>query len=148
MEEKVLEEKKNIINNLDAINVMIEYINKALVNEQVIPEPHGLESYFLTGHCNIYAKILVDIFGDDAMPYDNNDHIITKIGEEYYDVNGFYPRFLVDETFRESPKEYLCEKMFGLGNYDSRIDDRIIEVGVAAGNQYIESRVLEREKSI
>lgn len=136
-----------IINNSSLMVGLINRINDALINECVIPEPHNLESYFLTGHCNVYAIILSKLFGDDATVYDNQKHIITKIGDAYYDVMGEYAKVLVGNEFYETEPAFLYESLFGLGSYDKNIDGRIVEVGVEAGKQFI-SEVMEKERTM
>lgn len=96
------------------------------------------ESYFAYGQCNIYAKILTDIFGKYATAYDNTSHVITKIGDYYYDINGLYEIKESDGNFIELPNDWLlASEMTGLGAYHPLDDDALIEAGVNAGHKYI-----------
>ena len=137
------EEIKNIIDNIDAMDILIYYINLAL--EPVIPQYHNVNSFFLTGRCNIYAQILADIFGKYATVYDNHDHVITKIGNHYYDVRGLIDQYENLNEYKETPLEYLKEPLiFGIGNYKEDFDEEIIKIGVNAGNKYIKSRTINK----
>lgn len=47
----------------------------------------GADHVFTNGSCYQFFKILKLIF-PDAQAYYDNDHIITKIGNKYYDITG------------------------------------------------------------
>lgn len=46
--------------------------------------------YYTSGHCYYYAKILQEFFPNSKMYY-NTKHIIIKIGDFFYDVQGIFP---------------------------------------------------------
>ena len=135
---EVLEE---IINNIDAVENIVLEINQNVT----IPNPHNIYSYFLTGHCNIYSLILLGVFEGYATPYDNNEHIVTKIGDNYYDVEGLANWKVEDSNYRETYKDYLLDPVFtGLGEYKEGVDDKVILEGIKVGRTLLEKKIKER----
>ena len=49
----------------------------------------GSEIVYTQGSCYQFYKILKQVY-PDAKPYHNGNHVITKIDEVYYDINGVY----------------------------------------------------------
>lgn len=47
----------------------------------------GAEIVYMEGSCYQFYKILKCVFPDAIAYYDSN-HVITKIGNKYYDING------------------------------------------------------------
>lgn len=50
---------------------------------------------FTRGGCYKFHQLLYSIIGQSAIPYSTNDnetidHVVTKIGEFYYDINGLW----------------------------------------------------------
>jgi len=143
IEDMILDPAK--VENL--IKYIYDDIYKAGVKEMTVFYP---ESYFIMGQCNIYAKILSDIFGKYATTYDNTKHVITKIGDNFYDFNGLYKISEEDGKFIELPKDWLlASEVTGLGAYHQMDDDPLIEAGVNAGRRYIYEKAyqLSNEKS-
>ena len=111
---------------------------------------HNIESYFINGHCNIYSAILYGIFGEYATPYANFEHIITKIGDQYYDALGFVSVLEDDKTKRgekyydRTIDEIMDVKYMRLGQYDPNEDDPIMEQGIRYGKELLESIIQER----
>ena len=133
------ESKNNILEEIIQNPVDVEAVLIAINDKLKIPYPHNKYSYFLTGHCNIYSLILLGIFKNYAIPYDNDEHIVTKIGDNYYDVEGLANWKVEDSNYRESSEVYLLEPIFtGLGEYKEGIDDKVVEEGVRIGREYIE----------
>jgi len=142
---------EDIIADPTKVEKLINYINgciyKAGIENMTVFYP---ESYFTTGQCNIYAKILTDIFGKYATAYDNTRHVITKIGDNCYDFNGLYKVLDSDGKFIKLPNELILEsEVTGLGAYHKLDDDPLIEAGVNAGRRYIYEKAYEisNEKS-
>jgi hypothetical protein len=132
---------EEIINDPNQVERVIYAINLGVE----IPYPHNPNSYFLTGHCNIYSLILLEVFNGYAIPYDSKDHVVTKIGDNYYDVEGLANWKVEDSNFRETYKEFLLEPMMsGVGNYTNGTDDKIIEDGAKAGKSCIR-RMIEKK---
>ena len=140
------EEYKELINDPDCIEGILYKINTGIE----IPYPHNLYSYFKTGHCNIYGLILTELFGVYAVPYVNHDHVITKIGDNFYDVEGMMPKRLVESLgFEEITADELYDlPLFrGLGDYTKGIDDKLIETAVKIGRDFIQEIIEKRKKT-
>lgn len=66
-----------------------------------------------SGGCYKFHLLLKSVFGGEG--YYDSDHIITKIGDKYYDIDGYAirtDRFIHfdeygEQYFKESFKEYL-----------------------------------------
>ena len=145
MDEELEIERNSIVNNVDAVLAMIDKINSALSTN--LPKPHNPYSYYYTGHCNLYAKILSDIFGEYSTVYDKSSHVITKIGSHYYDVRGLVDGMYDMNEFYETPKEWLTEPMaISVGNYNSLDDDPLIQIGIDAGLEYLKERCEYKSK--
>ena len=112
---------------------------------------HNIESYFINGHCNIYSAILCGIFGEYATPYANFGHIITKIGDQYYDALGFIDLLEVEGKIQSGGKyhersvdEIMDVKYMQLGEYDPNEDDPIMEQSIRYGKELLESIIQKR----
>ncbi len=132
------EELNKFMTNPDLVGAVIYMINTHIK----LPYPHNLRSYFTTGHCNIYAEILTKIFEGYAIPYTNNEHVIVKIGEFFYDVEGPIPNRMVGPDYVEITIDQLYDlPTFGVGNYDKNIDEEIIKTGVQIGKDHIKGLI-------
>jgi hypothetical protein len=133
------EELKEYIENPDVVNSVIYAINLSLK----VPEPQNIYTYFLTGHCNVYAEILVKVFEGHAIPCSNVGHIVVKIGEYYYDVEGIIPSSTIEPTeFQEMSNDELYDiSNTGLGAFRNEIDDELIELGAAIGKEHLEELI-------
>lgn len=146
---------EKIIENPSEVEKLINKINDAVINSGAIYRKCATEvddaiRYFTSGHCNIYAEILYRVLGDYMQAYDNNDHIISKIGDIYYDFNGIYDITKSEAKFRLYENIYLLEPMYcALGNFDKEEDLPVILVGEGAGKKYIYEKAygLTGEKS-
>lgn len=47
----------------------------------------GSQQVFTEGSCYHFYLILKEVF-EDAQPYYDQDHIVTKIGDRFYDITG------------------------------------------------------------
>ena len=55
--------------------------------------PYSPYEYYLNEHCASYSRVLYNIFKEDATQYYSSEHVVTKIGNYYYDVAGLiYPQ--------------------------------------------------------
>lgn len=134
--EKTIEDPSEVEKLIFKINDTI--INSGIIYRKCATEVDDAIRYFTSGHCNIYAEILYRVLGDYMQAYDNNDHIVSKIGDVYYDFNGLYDITKSETKFRLYDNKYLLEPMYCiLGNYDKEEDLPIISVGEAAGKKYI-----------
>lgn len=126
------EQLNDLLDNPDIINAVINTIN----NNLRVPYPHNIYSYFLTGHCNVYAEILDNIFNDNLEFYinDKESHIIVKIKNHFYDVNGFIDYMnLEDYNFIDKNLFYYLVDIKSFGNYDKNIDKNIVEYATSIG---------------
>ena len=134
---------EKIVSDPNEIEKLIHKINDTVINSGTIYRKCATEEddairYFTSGHCNIYAEILYRILGDYMQAYDNNDHIVSKIGDLYYDFNGIYDITKSDAKFRLYENRYLLEPMYcALGNYYKEEDLPVIIAGETAGKKYI-----------
>ena len=129
------------------ITSFIKKLNKYLDSEiKKINHYHNSLSYFSTGQCNVYGLILNGIFQNitNVTIYDNSiiEHIITQIGENCYDVYG-----LVNKTqdYKECPIDYLYEPTItnGIGNYDPKIHDKMLEDSIKYGKELLVETILK-----
>lgn len=143
---RILEE---IIYNSDAVSIILYYMNEKIDSHEIkLPGNHNIYSYFMTGHCNLYSLILCKIFGEYATPYANSGHIVTKIGNDYYDATGFVT-YEIKSNANISEKryyEYTIDKLTdiksaGLGLYDPTEDDEIIKQLVEVGKFLLDSKI-------
>lgn len=118
-----------LLENPDYIITIIERLKKQF-EEKTFPKYNHYNrdavSFYLTGHCPSFARILNDVFYDLGTFYDDFDykgekigHIITKIGDHYYDVSGIVDYYVENnpKQFQECAKDYysyleetLCKK--------------------------------------
>lgn len=87
------------------------------------------------------------MFGPQSRTYTNGGHIVTKIGDYYYDVQGVLFNY-INNLENLEPYEYedgtkkplICNNFYKedlLGNYVPEEDNKIIEIGVQAGLKYL-----------
>ncbi len=151
MDEKVIEE---IINNpnkvVELINILndsfeniyfgltmknllelgIDNINYELITRDAI-------SYYKTGECDTYATILCEIFGPYATKYSSEDHVVTKIGNHFYDVRGLRDNYVGNDFQKESP--YYIDVHFGKrDNLSKPIAEQLIMIGKNVLDRYKE----------
>lgn len=99
-------------------------------------------SYYLAGHSPSFARILNDVFYDLGTFYDDFSykgknhigHVITKIGDHYYDVSGNLDHYLQNnpEQFQECSKEYfpyLEETCCKKDEHNDEIQEELIGYG-------------------
>ena len=124
--------KNDYLNNVDKIHAVINEI----VDNIILPQEQDVYSYFLHGHCNIFINILDNIFQDDISFYYNEstNHIIGKIGNNFYDVRGYLNTSELDGyTYIEKDYFYYLVDIHLIGNYDKTYDESIINIGTNFG---------------
>lgn len=143
-----MELTKNELNatmtNVSLILEVIEEINKNVK----LPDGHTSYSYFMTGHCNVFAIILTMIFDGYATPYSSDDHVITKIGNYYYDTLGVITDLSVLSKYKKDNIEWLrdmCD-ITGLGSFEIGVDDVIVKEGVNLGKTIIQDAIEKEQK--
>ena len=144
------ENLEEFINNPDNIIDIINTINKSFpdIMETYVPtSPHRDPiQYFLTGSCTTYATLLHEIFKGYASYYDCDSHVLVKIGDYYYDVNGenIEPK-LENSGYRYcSDKDYGCV-LISLGRTDG-IDDIIYPELLKIGQNALQDKLTQAKK--
>ena len=81
--------KNNNIIESDIMQKRLKQLNEMLIEELKLEKnPEYLEDLFCYGGCYVYAQILASIFGGQIFINLNQEHCITKIENEYYDISG------------------------------------------------------------
>jgi len=112
----------------------IEIMKKANLPEEAFKEinVHNPYQYYLNGHCPSYSRILCEIFKGDAIVYCSSGHVITKIGEHFYDVRGEIDD-LVTKEFTIANDDlglHYIELMFGIkDSVETPIEKELINIG-------------------
>lgn len=115
-------------------------------------------SYFMTGGCSNYAEILTNIFQEQVDGYylvstDGShtlDHVITKIGDYYYDVNGM--KILSDYLLFEAYPpglDSLEQATLAFGRHtdaDNIIIEKLSEIGIAKFREIIEENTINKTR--
>lgn len=123
-------EEEQILHIIEKMNSEFEKILLSLY-----PYPYqgnsDVYSYYLTGHCPSYAQILYNIFGDtETIEFHfleddiNEDHIVTKINEHFYDVRGN-----VDSLTRRSDSKFDYSYLGAMQDYygnNDKVDSLLI----------------------
>lgn len=105
---QLVEQKDNV---LQVIQAMRDSFDEVYKKWNPMDDYRDVDSFYLTGHCASFARALTEIFGESAMVYDTHAYVITKIGNNYYDVLGdAYGEHEAPReggTYRECPIEHL-----------------------------------------
>ena len=135
MNENILER----INNIDLVINLIEALKDRFVEIRLKYEPNehtNVENYYMTGHCSSFAKILYFIFENYTTIYDSKyeGHVISKIGDHYYDIRGLIDNLVDLKTYQECPIDYLpyIENIYlNTSNYEQnvKIEQEMINTG-------------------
>ena len=89
-------------------------------------------SFYYYGHCASFAKVLYNIFTNYATMMDNGSHVIVKIGNYFYDINGCINNLIDINEFRECPINYfpIIELMLTKpDNHDEEIKEELTKIG-------------------
>ena len=62
-------------------------------------------AFFTNGNCAIYAEILHAVFGNFASYYIGTYHVVTKIGDYFYDAKGCDKEIKEGGSYRYCPDE-------------------------------------------
>ena len=133
----VLEIISTINKNFDNLYLKYSMQNMIKANIKVtdlkdIPK-HDVFNYYLYGHCPSYSRILCEIFKDNATVYCSSSHVITKIGEHFYDVRGIVDDLVTNEFTDADCAQGLLyiEMMFGVkDNVEAPIENELINIGI------------------
>lgn len=74
----------------DKINRFIQLIRGTHLKEFPIEESSVgiITEVFTRGNCGNFAKALQLVFGGDIVSVDDNQHVLCKIEDKLYDING------------------------------------------------------------
>lgn len=110
--------------------------------------PRDPYSFYMTGHCPSFARILHEIFGDKATIMDSTGHVITKIGNHYFDIRGLIDGFEDIERYRECPIDYLPMVEMVLGSSADHDAELIAELVAIGKNKVLEfGKIIEEERT-
>lgn len=117
---------KYTLENLQKCN--IKNVDYNFIKQQITPNVY---QYYLNGHCASYSEILCNIFGKYATKYNSSNHVIVKIGENFYDVRGLI-NDIVDEEFHITEKldSFYIETSLGIKDeLEKPIEKALIDIG-------------------
>ncbi len=126
---------------------MIE-ANIPITNPNDVPK-HNVFNYYLHGHCPSYSRILCSIFKDKATVYCSDSHVITKIGEHFYDVRGIIDDLVTSEFTDANCAQGLLyiEMMFGVkDSVEAPIENELINIGIKKLEELEELEELKNTK--
>lgn len=137
-------QNSKLIENPDYVMTVIEKIKIQFETETFQKYNHynrDAISFYVSGHCPSFARILNDIFYDLGTFYDdftfkkkNHGHVITKIGNHYYDAFGIVDYYVLNnpKQFQEYPKKdfsYLEETCCKKDEHNDEIQEELIRYG-------------------
>ena len=108
-----METIEDIITNPDVIYSVINVIkdNFPVLLEKYCPNNQNKNpnSHYMSGSCGEFAYLLDDIFKDYASFYVNttHGHVVMKIGDYFWDVNGMHTWESLYPGYNETPKEFV-----------------------------------------
>lgn len=146
--QQIISDSNNVLKIIDELNNCFIYIyqrlqmkiikqNNSNIDYNNINNFHSPILYYLNGHCPSYANILCEIFGEYAIKYNSNDHVVVKIGEHFYDVRGLIDNLITDE-FRKTEIDDLVyiDIYFGIkDSLEQPIEKELINIGKNALEQ-------------
>lgn len=154
MDDKIM---KEIINDTNKITELIQILNnnfKDIYYELFIKKLLALKVknikyelinkdailYYTTGECDAYATILCEIFGEYATKYNSSNHVVTKIGNHFYDVRGIVDNYVKkDFHITEIGDLYYIDVSFGKkDNLSKPIEEQLIMIGKDVLEKYKE----------
>lgn len=106
--------------------------------------------YYQNGHCNSYSDILCTIFKDNAIKYNSDSHVITKIGKHFYDVSGLIDD-LVDDKFHESEIQdlyYIDISLCRKDEIEKPVEKDLINIGLETLNSFNIENINEKKAKI
>lgn len=134
-----------IINDENVVLAIIDTLRnsfKDVLIKYVPTSNHNALSFYLTGHCPSFAKILYEIFEGNCTILDDGAHVITKIGDKYYDIRGFASNYEDISKYNECPIEYFPMIEMFLGKTDD-CDEKIMQDLISIGKDEI-NKIKER----
>ncbi|MBE6147669.1 MAG: hypothetical protein E7168_04985 [Firmicutes bacterium] len=119
----------------------LKWLNEVLVKELELEEnPQYLDEVFCYGGCYVYAQILETIFNGQIFINLNQEHCITKIENDYYDITGKVKSISGFIPMDEKLKRYAIEN-YGLD--DEIQNQRIVNDTVTEYKKVYKRRLYE-----
>ena len=122
-------------------NKLLKKLNVTEFKINYLESPYD---YYLNGHCLSYSKILCNIFKENAIQYYSSDHVVTKIGNCYYDVGGLInPQDIKNYNIvNENGYNYINMMFNNSDNIEREIEQELINIGLNHINKQKGKKIL------
>lgn len=124
-------------------NELLKKLNISVSNDNIPYRPYD---YYLNGHCASYSRILCNIFKEDSIKYYSEDHVITKIGNYYYDVAGLInPQDIKNYHIVDEIGYHYINTWFNNSDYiEKQIEQELINIGLNHINKQKDKKILTK----
>lgn len=124
-------------------NELLKKLNISVSNDNI---PYSPYNYYLNGHCASYSRILCNIFKEDSIKYYSEDHVITKIGNYYYDVAGLInPQDIKNYHIVDEIGYHYINTWFNNSDYiEKQIEQELINIGLNHINKQKDKKILTK----
>lgn len=124
-------------------NELLKKLNISVSNDNI---PYSPYDYYLNGHCASYSRILCNIFKEDSIKYYSEAHVITKIGNCYYDVAGLiYPQDIKNYHIVDEMGYHYINTWFNNSDYiEKQIEQELINIGLNHTNKQKDKKILTK----
>lgn len=124
-------------------NELLKKLNISVSNDNI---PYSPYEYYLNEHCASYSRILCNIFKEDSIKYYSEDHVITKIGNYYYDVAGLInPQDIKNYHIVDEMGYHYINTMFNNSDYiEKQIEQELINIGLNHINEQKDKKILTK----
>lgn len=128
-------------------NELLKELNIPVSNDNIPYRPYD---YYLNGHCASYSRILCNIFKEDATQYYSSEHVVTKIGNYYYDVAGLiYPQDIKNYHIVDEMGYHYINTCFNNSDYiEEQIEQELINIGLNHINEQKDKKILTKSLPI
>ena len=148
MKELVLQTILNDVDKVDHMIYMFQVLFDDIASRYTKNVGHTVSSYFTTGHCGAFARLLINIFEGNVEIYVGNGHILTKVGPSYCDITGCHKELPTTANFEKySLDEFeLIEDVY---RTNDEIELKIMEDYYTIGKKMLEEykQRIENSKS-
>lgn len=124
-------------------NELLKKLNISVSNDNI---PYSPYDYYLNGHCASYSRILCNIFKEDSIKYYSEAHVITKIGNCYYDVAGLInPQDIKNYHIVDEMGYHYINTCFNNSDYiEEQIEQELINIGLNHINEQKDKKILTK----
>lgn len=124
-------------------NELLKELNIPVSNDNI---PYSPYDYYLNGHCASYSRILCNIFKEDSIKYYSEAHVITKIGNYYYDVDGLInPQDIKNYHIVDEMGYDYINTWFNNSDYiEKQIEQELINIGLNHINKQKDKKILTK----